>query len=85
MRMPNCAPLPVPTMTEVGVASPSAQGQAMMSTAIAFKNAYVSLGSGPSVNHTMNVTVAIPITEGTKIEAILSASRAIGGFEPCAS
>ena len=33
MRMPFSAPLPVPTMMAVGVARPSAQGQAMTSTA----------------------------------------------------
>ena len=32
-RMPFSAPLPVPTMMAVGVARPSAQGQAMTSTA----------------------------------------------------
>ncbi len=32
MRMPLVAATPVPTMTAVGVASPSAQGQAMTST-----------------------------------------------------
>ena len=34
MRMPFSAPLPVPTMMAVGVARPSAQGQAMTSTAV---------------------------------------------------
>ena len=33
--MPCSAALPVPTMIAVGVARPSAQGQAMISTAIA--------------------------------------------------
>ena len=32
---PCCAPRPTPTMMDIGVASPSAQGQAMMSTATA--------------------------------------------------
>ena len=35
IRMPFSAPLPVPTMMAVGVASPSAQGQEITSTAIA--------------------------------------------------
>jgi hypothetical protein len=39
MRMPSCAPRPVPTISAVGVARPSAQGQAMMSTATAAVNA----------------------------------------------
>ena len=32
---PACAPRPTPTMIDIGVASPSAQGQAMISTATA--------------------------------------------------
>ena len=35
MSTPACAPRPTPTMIDMGVASPSAQGQAMMSTATA--------------------------------------------------
>src|SRR6266511_3536042 len=35
MRMPSSAPRPTPTMMAVGVASPSAHGQAMISTATA--------------------------------------------------
>ncbi len=41
MRIPSCAPRPVPTMSAVGVASPSAQGQAMISTATAAEKAAV--------------------------------------------
>ncbi len=37
--MPSWAPRPVPTMIAVGVASPSAHGQAMISTATAAVNA----------------------------------------------
>ncbi len=36
---PACAPRPVATMMEIGVASPSAQGQAMMSTLTAATSA----------------------------------------------
>ena len=32
---PSCAPRPTPTMIDMGVARPSAHGQAMMSTATA--------------------------------------------------
>ncbi|CAB4764195.1 unannotated protein [freshwater metagenome] len=32
MRIPNCAPRPVPTSSAVGVASPSAHGQAIINT-----------------------------------------------------
>ncbi len=37
--MPADAPRAVPTMMAIGVASPSAHGQAMMSTATAFTSA----------------------------------------------
>ena len=40
---PSCAPRPVPTSSAVGVASPSAHGQAMISTATAAVNANVAL------------------------------------------
>ena len=47
MRMPSCAPRPVPTMRAVGVARPRAQGQAMISTATAAVNATVGgVGGG---------------------------------------
>ena len=45
---PASAPRPVPTMIDIGVASPSAHGHAMMRTAIALTSAYASRGSGPS-------------------------------------
>ena len=47
IRMPYSAALPVPTMIAVGVARPRAQGQAMISTAMAAWSAKVSRGSGP--------------------------------------
>ena len=39
MSTPAVAPRPVPTMIDIGVASPSAQGQAMISTATALTSA----------------------------------------------
>ena len=45
---PSCAPRPVPTISAVGVASPSAHGQAMISTATAAVNANVALSPAPS-------------------------------------
>ena len=45
---PSCAPRPVPTISAVGVASPSAQGQAMIRTATAAVNAKVALSPAPS-------------------------------------
>ena len=47
IRMPFSAALPVPTMIAVGVASPRAQGQAMIRTAIAACRAKVSTRLGP--------------------------------------
>jgi hypothetical protein len=46
-RTPISAARPVPTMMEVGVARPIAQGQAMISTATALTSAKVSAGAGP--------------------------------------
>ena len=45
---PSWAPRPVPTISAVGVARPSAQGQAMISTATAAVNAKVALSPAPS-------------------------------------
>jgi hypothetical protein len=42
MRMPSWAPRPVPTSSAVGVASPRAQGQAMIRTATAAVKAAVA-------------------------------------------
>ena len=42
IRMPSWAPRPVPTMSAVGVARPSAHGQAMISTATAAVKAAVA-------------------------------------------
>ena len=44
---PAVAPRPVPTMIAIGVASPSAHGQAMISTATALTSACARRGSGP--------------------------------------
>ena len=40
IRMPECAPRPTPTMIDIGVARPSAQGQAMINTVTAATSAY---------------------------------------------
>ena len=45
---PSWAPRPVPTISATGVASPSAHGQAMISTATAAVNANVALSPVPS-------------------------------------
>ncbi len=44
MRMPARAPRPVPTMMAMGVASPSAQGQATIRTATALTRAWAKRG-----------------------------------------
>ena len=83
ITMPSWAPRPVPTMIAVGVASPSAHGQAMISTATAAVNA--SSAAAPSSSHTASVPIATRMTTGTKMPEIRSARRCTGAFEPCAS
>src|SRR5882672_8331829 len=65
MRTPATAPRPVPTMMAIGVASPSAHGHAMISTAIALRSAKASLGAGPQTLHAANDTTATATTAGT--------------------
>ena len=52
-------------MMEIGVASPSAHGQAMMSTDTATTNPWAKVGGGPNTAHTLKATTAIAITVGT--------------------
>jgi len=66
MRMPCSAPLPVPTIIAVGVASPNAQGRQSPAPATKLRKAYVRCGDGPAKNQTRKVTTAIPMTIGTK-------------------
>ena len=47
INTPACAPRPVPTMIAIGVASPSAQGHAIISTATAFTNPCARRGCRP--------------------------------------
>ena len=70
--MPISAPLPVPTITAVGVARPMAHGQAMTSTATMFIRARVKLSTseftgsgGPKKYQPRNVNSAMLITAGT--------------------
>ncbi len=71
--MPTCAPRPVPTSSAVGVARPSAQGQAMINTATAAVKA--SVAGCPRASQTPRVTSAIPITTGTNTAETRSARR----------
>ncbi len=64
-RTPISAALPVPTITDTGVASPIAHGHAMMRTDTEATSAYVSAGLGPTASHTPNTTAAITSTAGT--------------------
>ena len=82
---PAVAPRPVPTMIDIGVARPSAQGQAMISTATALTSAWASRGSGPTRFQTTKATTATSTTAGTNQAETLSASAWIGARERCAS
>src|SRR5690606_32273237 len=78
------APLPIPTMTAVGVASPRAHGQA--TTNIATAGIIADARSpGTSKYHAPNVVSATIITTYAKYPATLSTSFCIGGFLPSAS
>lgn len=75
----------MPTRIAVGVASPRAHGQAMISTETARTSAVASFASGAARSHAAKVTSAMPSTIGVKMPLTVSASLAIGAFEPCAS
>ena len=66
ISIPASAPLPVPTMIAVGVASPSAQGQAMIRTAMKACRAKVKRGSGPQTYQPMKVSAERARIAGTK-------------------
>ncbi len=71
-RIPYSAPLPVPTMMAVGVASPKAQGQAMTITDVIAMSEYVK--ELPKIKYQiMKVPAAIPRTTGTNQAATRSA------------
>ena len=72
-RMPSWAPRPVPTSNAVGVASPSAHGHAITSTATAVVTANSS--GRPASSHAPNDASAISTTTGTNTADTRSASR----------
>ena len=80
ITMPSWAPRPVPTMSAVGVASPSAHGQAITRTATAAGKA----AAGSTNNQATSVSSAIPITTGTNTADTRSASRCTGALPACA-
>ena len=53
-------------MIDIGVARPSAQGQAMISTETAETSAKAIAGSGPKMLQTTKARIATPTTAGTK-------------------
>ena len=63
---PRVAPRPLATMMDMGVARPSAQGQAMISTDTAVSVPCTQLGSGPKKPQASSVTSATPTTASTK-------------------
>ena len=81
--MPSWAPRPVPTISAVGVASPSAHGQAMMSTDTAAVNAKSALS--PVASQNPSVATASPMITGTNTPDTRSASRCTGALPVCAS
>ena len=70
MRMPSWAPLPVPTSSAVGVASPRAHGQAMISTATAVVIAKAALAPPPSQKPSVATARAITIGHEDRRDAI---------------
>jgi hypothetical protein len=83
-RIPRRAPSPVPTMTAVGVASPSASGQVITTTVIANRSA--SSTSRSTTSHQTRKVPSPPISAtSTSQKAARSASRCAGAFEFCAS
>ena len=72
-RMPSSAPRPTAATSAVGVARPSAHGQATTRTATAALQAEAAGRPAPSQNP--RVATARAITHGTKTAAIRSASR----------
>ena len=71
---PISAARPVPTMIDVGVASPIAQGQAMISTDTPATKAKDSAGEGPTNSQTITVKSANAMTAGTNQSVIRSTS-----------
>ena len=72
-------------MIDIGVARPSAQGQAMMRTLTAATSPNAIRGSGPNHAQAPKATSATAITTGTNQPETWSASRWIGARERCAS
>lgn len=74
----------MPTINAVGVAKPSAQGQAMTITAEKYKSEAV-ISAPTTKNQIRNTINAMIITVGTNTAEILSANHWIGALDHCAS
>src|SRR5439155_16096360 len=74
-----------PTMIDIGVAKPSAHGQAMISTARALTSAKAIAGVGPKSDQAAKVSSAATMTPGTNQPETVSARAWIGARERCAS
>jgi len=74
----------MPTMIDIGVASPSAQGQAMIRTVTAATSPNDTRGSGPNIIQAAKASAATTSTAGTNHPATRSASPWIGARERCA-
>ena len=83
MTTPSWAARPEPTSSAVGVASPSAQGQAMTSTATAAVKA--ACGVCPVSSHPARVAADSARTMGTNTPEIRSARRWTGALPACAA
>ncbi len=84
IRMLFSAPFPTPTMMAVGVARPRAHGQAITNTVTIASSPWVRALSPPSTTQARKLTIAMPMTTGTKIPATLSTSFCTGALLPCA-
>ncbi len=78
MRIPSWAPRPVPAIRAVGVARPSAHGQAMTRTETAATKAVD--GSPSSTSQATKVSAARPRTRGTNTAETRSARRCTGAL-----
>ena len=82
IRIPCLALLPIPTIRAVGVASPSAQGQAIMRTLMKVVRAkFGGVLKGKKYQNRAEIS-AMTKTVGTKMEEMRSASFCISGLDP---
>jgi len=83
IRIPICAPRPVPTISAVGVARPRAHGQAMIRTATAAVKA--TSASDPVPSQKPSVATDSVMTTGTNTAETRSARRCTGALPVWAS